>query len=355
MIKIAFSGDIMLARNVGQKIKQTPDDKILSKSVHELLSGFDFVVGNLECPVSSDAVKLKEDSFRACPGSLSQVEAFHLLSLANNHIFDCGKQGALDTIEQLKQYNKIFCGLLEDENSPPYKTASIAGKDFAFFACAVKYCIKDNDSDRYPKIVSADDPVLIETVKSSSEQNDYTIVLIHGGNEMIPYPEPYFRNLCQSYIDAGADVVITHHPHVLGGVHLYKNKYIFYSLGDFIFDGESSLRRKGVILNLMFEEDSISYVLYPTQINQELNVDFAPDHIAAETINRWNNISSVLLKDLKYNHKYRYRYIQALLAFQIDRLSYLIQNKGIVYVLRFIAHKFQLAPFYFKKIFSKNI
>ncbi len=355
MIKIAFSGDIMLSRNVGQKIKQTPNNKILLRPVHEFLSEFDCVVGNLECPVSTNATKLKEMSFRAYPDSLSHVEKFHLFSLANNHIFDCGKQGALDTIEHLKQYNKLFCGLLEDKNSSLYKKTRIAGKDFAFFSCAVRYCIKDNIKDCYPKIISADDPLLIETIKSSSEQNDYTIVLIHGGNEMIPYPEPDFRNLCESYIDAGADVVISHHPHVLGGVHLYKNKYIFYSLGDFIFDGESFLRRKGAILNLTFNEDSISYMLHPTQINRELNVDFASNHIGEETINRWNDISSVLQRDLKYNYKYRYRYIRALLDFQIDRLFYLITNKGVIYVLKFIINKFQLAPFYFKKIFSKNI
>ena len=71
---------------------------------------------------------------------------------------------------------------------------------------------------------------------------------------MIPYPEPSFRDLCKNYIDAGANVVITHHPHVLGCMEKYKTGHIFYSLGDFIFDGLSNFRRQGGILKLNFQK-----------------------------------------------------------------------------------------------------
>ncbi|HRP31786.1 MAG TPA: CapA family protein [Agriterribacter sp.] len=355
MIKIAFTGDIMLARNVGQTIEKNPNKKIIETPIGEFLREFDFVVGNLECPVSSSAVKKEKTSFRAHPDTLTQIENFHLLSLANNHIFDCGKQGALDTVKHLKQYTRDFCGLLEDANASLFKKVSITGKEFAFYSCAAEYCIRDSEYDFYPKIISAADPAVIESIQSTSQLCDYTIVLVHGGNELVPYPEQHFRNLCQNFIDAGADAVVTHHPHVTGGVHVYRNKYIFYSLGDFIFDGESFLRRQGVLLHLSFDENHISYMLHPTEINSALNVGFASDRNARATKKRWAKTSSTLQNDSKYDNKYRYRYTRDLLIFQIDRLSYLLKNKGGVYMFKFMLNKIQLAPHYFRKIFSKDI
>lgn len=354
MIKIAFTGDIMLARGVEQQLNLAPDNNLLSSSISNFLDEFDYVVGNLECPVSVDTPKLSSTRFKAHPHSLNQIERFHLLSLANNHIFDCGKQGAKDTIETLEENNKTFCGLLEAEGAKYYTSVNISDKRISFFSCAVQYCVKDNDRENYPKIILADDPDLIESITKSSTENNYTIILVHGGNEMIPYPEANFRNLCQSFIDAGADVVITHHPHVLGGVHRYKNKYIFYSLGDFVFDGESYLRRRGLILGVSFDNDKISFKVYPTQINKNLEIHFASAIISNKIVNRWNTISQVLQTERNYNSKYRFRYIVSLMYFQMNRLLFLLQNKGVLYMIKFTILKARLIPFYLKKIRSKS-
>lgn len=353
MIKIAFTGDIMLARGVGVKI-DTPGHKILSNEVVHFLDDFDFVVGNLECPVSKDAKKNKTTGFKAHPESLLQLQPFNMFSLANNHIFDCGKIGASDTLSNVKQIDKICTGLINSEEEAFFVKTNVADKTFAFLSCAVNECVKDNQKGRFPKVIEAESQFIIENIKEAKSTCDYTIMLVHGGNEMIPYPEPKFRSLCQSYIDSGADIVITHHPHILGGVHQYKNKYIFYSLGDFIFDGESYLRRKGAILILNFNEDKITYHFNATQINSELKVTFANIYNKKKIEKRWIKISGVLQFDQNYNSKYRFRYIKSLIQFQLDRIYFLLKNKGLLYLVKFIFKKLSLLPFYFKKIISKN-
>lgn len=354
MIKIAFTGDIMLARRVGDKLEKKPDFKILGDKVEQFLVEHDFVVGNLECPISVLAEKLKPTGFKANPKALQQLSSFDLFSLANNHIFDCGKQGAVETRKYVLESNQQFTGLFNEANKNILYTTTIKSKSFSFISCAVGECINDLANKEYPKVLEAENPDILSRINSTKDISNYTIVLVHGGDEMIPYPKPKFRKLCESFIDSGADVVITHHPHVLGGVHHYKNKHIFYSLGDFVFDGESSLRRRGIILSISFNGNNISYQVLPTQIKKDLSVDLPNNKIKSLIVRKWVKVSNTLGTEEKYNSIYKRRYIQSLLLFQLDRMFYLLKNKGILYLLKFIIKKIELLPFYLNKIASKN-
>jgi len=250
----------------------------------------------------------------------------------------------------------LYGGLLEDESSPVALTVDILGKKFAFISCAVDYCIKDDQMYSFPKIISANWRSLPDILREVSLECDYTVVLVHGGNEMIPYPEPDFRILCQSFVDAGADVVISHHPHVLGGLHQYKGKYIFFSLGDFIFDGESGLRRNGLVLSLIFDDRNISYELHPTVINNNLTVELASYKLKTLIKKKWCNVSDVFLLDsVKYKKQYTYRYVGSFIYFQVDRLVFLLKHKNFSYIISFLLRKSLLVPFYFRRFFfSRN-
>ena len=153
MIKFVFTGDIMLAREIGKKLLDSNNIQIISERVSLILDEADFCIGNLECPVSEIALPINSQGFRALPHSLNQIKKFDLLTLSNNHIFDCGKLGALDTINHIKLNNILFSGLLIDENSyiqPIIK--NVKGKNFAFFSCSVEDCIK-NQEYYFPKII----------------------------------------------------------------------------------------------------------------------------------------------------------------------------------------------------------
>lgn len=347
---MAFTGDIMLSRGVGEVIEKSPTSNILDKSIINLFEEMDYVVGNMECPISDDATQINKTSFKATPESLKQVKGFDLFSLANNHIFDCGKSGSSDTINNLINSGNDVTGLLTAKDDNYFFNISISGKSFGFFSCATQECIKDKRQETFPKIINAEDNELFEQLKIAKSKLDYVVILIHGSDEMIPYPEPTFRKICESYIDNGADLVFSHHPHVLGGVHHYKDKFIFYSLGDFIFDGESTIRRRGAIVKLLIHGNKLIYSLIPTQINNDLTVTLANENNKRKIIKKWNRISKVLQTDTQYSKKYKYRYIYNLAVFQLDRVSFLIKNKGVVYLLKFASSRLKLLPYYMKKI-----
>ena len=354
MIKIAFTGDIMLARRVGEKIESKLDFKILDDDLEQFLDEHDFVLGNLECPVSVHADKLKPTGFKANPKALQQLSFFTLFSVANNHIFDCGKQGANETRLFVLENNQLFTGLVNEVDKNIFFATTIKSKTFSFLSCAVEECILDPDINEYPKVLEAENPYILTQINNAKTISNYTIVLVHGGDEMIPYPKPKFRKLCESFIDSGADVVITHHPHVLGGVHNYKNKYIFYSLGDFVFDGESTLRRRGLILSISFNGNNISFQVLPTQVKKDLSVGLPNNKIKSSIVRKWDKVSKILQLENNYNSKYKRRYILSFFLFQTDRLLFILKNKGVIYFIRFMLRKINLLPFYFRKIMLKN-
>jgi poly-gamma-glutamate capsule biosynthesis protein CapA/YwtB (metallophosphatase superfamily) len=349
MIKLIFTGDIMVARNVGIRINNIPNNKdgILSEDIVEKLKEFDYVIGNLECPIALKAQPINSTSFKASPKSLEHLKAFDLVSLANNHIFDCGKDGAKETIEYIKKAGINYCGLLTNE-SPFVHQITIKNKKFGFIASAVSDCIKNEDGSS-PLIINAEEKTMLTEIKKASEELDYIMVMIHGGNEMIPYPETSFRTLCKSFIDAGATAVITNHPHVLGGVEMHNGHPIVYSLGDFIFDGESNKRRRGALLSLTIKENEIQFEIIPTQINKALTVKLADNYNINKINKKWERVSHKLTLE-NYDKKYRKMYVTSLVAFQIDRLFFLLKNKGVLEMVKFMFLKTKLISFYAIKI-----
>lgn len=354
MIRLAFTGDIMLSRGVEDAISNSPKSwEILSPDVKDKLKSYDFVIGNLECPLTTDAKKLSENSFKANPKNLEQVLDFDLLTLANNHIFDCGKYGAQETLKYLKNNDYNFCGLSSDKNNGAGFITSINGKKIGFIAAAVDNCIK-NESDQFPYIVKAETSGFLEYLREFREKVDFMFLLIHGGNEMISYPEPSFQKLCKSFIDVGADCVITHHPHVLGGYEIFKGKPIIYSLGDFIFDGQSYKRRRGAILDVCIINNEIKFTLIPTQITDDLQVQLAKRKISDKIITKWNRVSEKIVLN-NYTKKYRNLYLLEMIGFQIDRLGFLLKNEGVIATFKFMFNKVNLLRFYTIQVLKGNI
>lgn len=353
MIEIALVGDIMLARGVGDYLSQNPSHTILSKPVKEVFAGADLCIANFESPVAINAKPYKNGAFKAHPEALKQIKDFDIFSLANNHIKDCGPDGAIETEEILKANSLEFLGLSDNQSLPVTPLIKrIKDKNISFFACAVPDCIKNEKDNNSPTVIDATSSKLLEAISEQNEKSDYTIILVHGGNEMIPYPEPNFRNLCQNFIDCGADFVITSHPHVLGGHEKYKAGYIFYSLGDFIFDADSFLRRESAILKIKIK-DSISWEYIPTTISKNFKVVLVDKTLNDKIISKINLVST-RLKSFDYNKKYSSYYQSSLRQFQKDRIIYKLKNKGILHVLGFLIKKITLIPHYSKKLLLKQ-
>lgn len=270
-VSIVIMGDILLGDTVYPHLERNGLDYPY-REIKPILEKADVAVGNLEFAVTTRGVKENKTwTFRAGPEVLPPMKeaGFDAVSLANNHAIDYGRQGLLDTLDNVSQagIGLFGAGHNEEEAYSPWVVEQ-GGKKFAFlgFSRIVR-------SETWKAI--GDQPGVAEThqqeravaaIKRAKETNDVVIVYPHWGTENTTKVEPYQRHLAQAYIDAGADLIIGAHPHMLQGIEQYKGKWIMYSLGNFIFQTieERPLTWETVIFEARFAKDgAVSIKLHP--------------------------------------------------------------------------------------------
>lgn len=250
-LHIVAVGDMMLGSAFPNKSGLPPDDAIQSFiEVDSLLKG-DIVFGNLEgCFLNSgNSNKCKGVNPNNCYafrmpnryGNIFKKAGFNVLSVANNHVGDFDDKGRKNTARTLDSLQIHYAGQLDK----PFECFEIGGVKYAFCAFAPNentVSIKNIDSAK----------MLVADLK---KQADIVIVSFHGGAEGAKYErvpkktELFFKEnrgnvyaFAHGVIDAGADVVLGHGPHVTRAVEVYKNKFIAYSLGNFCTYGMFSLK-----------------------------------------------------------------------------------------------------------------
>ncbi|HHD80964.1 MAG TPA: hypothetical protein ENK99_05155, partial [Campylobacterales bacterium] len=150
--------------------------------------------------------------------------------------------------------------------------------------------------------------------------------------------------LCKNIVDVGADIVVTTHPHVLGGYEKYRDRHIFYSLGDFVFDADSNIRRRGGILCLAIRED-LGVELLPIVIDQNICVLLAKNKMSKKILKKYRKVSAALA-DENYDRMYGLYYFMSFCAFQLDRLLYKIRRKGLKEMILFLFSRRRYFAFY---------
>ncbi len=262
-VYIIFVGDIMLSRNVDAKIKKYKDYNYPYKNVNEYLKTGDIVFGNLETAITPGrAIKTGEMTFRADPENAIALKenGFSVLSLANNHTPNFGEKGLKDTINYLTEAGIKYVGAGNKEMAEAPATTTVNGLKFAFLAYNSPDVVPSSyeaDATRYGTNFM-DTLKMQEAVKKSKLDNDFVIVSMHAGVEYKNIANKYQSDFAHAAIDAGAEMVIGHHPHVVQNVEKYKDKYIIYSLGNFIFDQMwSQNTREGMIAKFTFDESGV--------------------------------------------------------------------------------------------------
>ncbi|EFU42287.1 Capsule synthesis protein, CapA [Paenibacillus vortex V453] len=240
-ISLVFAGDILLDGYVGNQIERF-GNLYPFKKVAPILKKADMAFANLETPVSIRGKAAdKTFAFRSKPETLQGLAYAGIdgVTLANNHILDYGQQAMLDTITHLKRQKIGYtgAGYNLDEAFKPY-VQNIDGKKVAVLG--VSRVLSGNSwiaGKNHPGAASAYtmEPMLTH-IKKSAKNNDFTIVYIHWNQEFADYPEEYARTMAKQMIDAGADIIVGSHSHTLMGIEYYKNKPIYYSLGNFVFN-----------------------------------------------------------------------------------------------------------------------
>jgi hypothetical protein len=270
-------GDIMLGGRARRRVRLRGPDYPFA-AVLPLLRRTSIVVGNLEGPLARRAEREKRNfSYRVRPDSTGPLvrAGVNVLTLANNHLVDCGRHGVLETIEAVEAAGICRIGAgrgIRDAHRPAILQAS--GLRIGLLGyywnrrCAATDTLPGSAMDT-PECLAAD-------IRNLRWQADRVVVTFHWG---IPYerePLPEDRSKARLAIDLGADVAIGHHPHVIQPFEIYRDKPIFYSVGNFTF-GSGNSRGEGLLLGLRFEPDHTFVAVHPLYVkNRDPRVDYQP-------------------------------------------------------------------------------
>ncbi len=264
-VTLAFVGDVNL--NGFQELYGSAGiSALLSDACVKELVSADYTMGNHEFAFSIRGEPAqKQYVFREDPKLVSVLTdmGMDIVSLANNHALDYGTDALLDTMDTLSGAGISYVGAGADYNeAKALKTVELKEKTFGFLAAS--HVIPEtgwNAGSSTPGMFTCYDAAeLIKAVQEAKESCDVVIVYLHWGTERVEYPEDYERKLGKDCIDAGADLVLGSHPHILQGFEFYKGKAICYSLGNFIFLKTTDTL---VLQALVSEENGITLRLSP--------------------------------------------------------------------------------------------
>jgi D-alanyl-D-alanine carboxypeptidase len=281
-VTLLFGGDLMLDRGVKNSVlKNFNGDYSALFEKLPILQKADITFANLEGPASDKGKDLKNlYSFRMNPSIAPALKGagFSILSVANNHVGDWGRNAYEDSLAHLKENELLYTGsgLNKVEAEKPIIIEKYGMKiGFLGFSDVGPEWMKATEDSA--GILLASDPNFSEIIKKASTEVDYLIVSLHFGNEYKTIHNNRQEYLAHKAIDAGARIIIGHHPHVIQDSEIYKNGLILYSLGNFIFDQKfSENTMQGMLAEIKIGKDG-NMVLRKDIM--KLNSVFQPDKI----------------------------------------------------------------------------
>jgi poly-gamma-glutamate synthesis protein (capsule biosynthesis protein) len=250
----------MLSRGVARRMKNANDPLLPFRRVETLLKSTDFNFGNLETPASGkDQILGHEKIFNARAqdlGGLTEYN-FKVLNLANNHAFDQGLAGLKSTRKLLEERGITYLGAGDDLSSA-WQPRIFTTNDLRIGFIGASYAsYNDGGTQRHDYIARIEDvDNLKKAIGRAKSLADFIIVTMHAGTEFVDKADAQRRldkaqiDFAHAAIDDGADLVIGAHPHWIQNLETYSGKYIFYSLGNFIFDMYDPIANEGLVLKI---------------------------------------------------------------------------------------------------------
>ena len=255
-----MAGDFFPEKNLERLSIQNP--KALYDDLLPLIQSTDLRIVNLEAPLSERGVPIAKDGpkMRIKPSAVAGLAEvpFDLACLANNHIMDYGTTGLRDTLDHLTQrgIRSVGAGL-----TPEQAFAPVIMEARGLRLGIVNFCEGEDGtgSSTGPGTFGWEPDRVIRAVSELIGDADVVMVIAHVGREYAPVPPPYVQRLFRSIADAGADLIVGHHPHVPQGFEIYSGTPIIYSLGNFIFEPwGSTFVHRGMLLSVGIREGAVS-------------------------------------------------------------------------------------------------
>jgi poly-gamma-glutamate synthesis protein (capsule biosynthesis protein) len=256
---ILFTGDIMLARDVEDRMRAIGEASFfdLVRPLHERAQ---YVVANFEAAVPDDYVPTPDFTFQfsvdhALLPFLRDAHVTHV-SLANNHADDYGIDARRQTVTTLRDAGFVPFGQPRGVASTSVTTLRLDGRQIAIIG------LED-------VLAPLDQSAVLETIRNTTSSTDVQIVYIHWGNEYELVHSDRQEELATAFIEAGADAVIGHHPHVVQDIALIDGVPVIYSLGNYVFDQywDDEVQR-GLTALLGVSNDTIVIELVPVRIDR---------------------------------------------------------------------------------------
>jgi poly-gamma-glutamate capsule biosynthesis protein CapA/YwtB (metallophosphatase superfamily) len=270
-------GDVMLGGRAKSAIDTHGRDYPLL-AVRPLLARAPIVMANLEGPFAARAQRAdRQYSYKVRPRLARALAGagVNVVSLANNHLVDCGREGVVETLETLRDVGIAAVGAGMNKRAAHEPVILPAGALrvglLAYYwnrRCAATSKLPGSAMDP-PEALEAD-------IRALRDRVDRIVVTFHWG---VPYervPSEDVRAKARFAIDCGADVVIGHHPHVVQRFEVHRGRPIFYSIGNFAF-GSGNSRAEGCLVGIRFEERMTTATIYPLYVkNRDPRVDYQP-------------------------------------------------------------------------------
>lgn len=263
--------------------------------VNSTLKGGDIVLGNLE-GVISDKGRSPNNFMSNCFRGRPQVAAalakagFTAMTLANNHTMQHGNQPLRDTVALLAASGIESTGINED--NPNSASPIIVNRNGISVAIFGYCCISQQYHLDFPVVCRGASENILSDIEALRTKVDFVVVSLHWGDEFVDSPSPGQMRLGRKLIDAGVDLIIGHHSHVLQGVERYKHGLIVYSLGSFVKDLWKQNMRESIIFECALTKNGIGTVRYiPICINGQYQPEVLTGNAAQNILGRVDRLS----------------------------------------------------------------
>ena len=249
-------------------------DPFVAPDLQRRIERADLSIVNLEAPIDprTDPIEksgpAKHSAERTAP--MLREAGVDLVTLANNHTMDYGAEGLRRTLRECDREDVAAVGAGTDHDAAiePYRTTLGDTSVAVFSVCEQEFGVADDET---AGTAWSSHPDVRTHIAEESKRTDVVVVVAHGGVEYVPFPPPQRQAQLRGYVDAGADLVVGHHPHVPQGWEVHHGTPIFYSLGNFRFDQPDRPKtRWGLTIDLsLADADPSDIDLVPTELVDE--------------------------------------------------------------------------------------
>jgi poly-gamma-glutamate capsule biosynthesis protein CapA/YwtB (metallophosphatase superfamily) len=257
-------------------------------AIQPLLGLSPIVMANLEGPFATDAQRVdRQFSYRVKPRLAAALPraGVNVVTLANNHLTDCDRDGVTETMDTLREVGVSVAGA--GENGITAHAAVIMDSRGKRVGMLAYYWNRRTAATNKLPGSAMDTPEALEAdIRSLRAHADRIVVTFHWG---IPYdrtPSAEDRAKARFAVDCGADVVIGHHPHVLQPFEIHRGRPIFYSVGNFAC-GSGNSHAEGCLIGIRFDDHATMATIYPLYVkNRDPRVNYQPKLLRGITARR---------------------------------------------------------------------